>query len=63
MSASPDRARPLWRVVRLDENGNCFEVARGLSQRAAGLLIDDYERKGHKQTYCKEVQPCIFRND
>ena len=63
MPASSDRTKPLWRVVRLDDNGNRYEVARDLSRCAADRLIDDYEGKGHKQTYCKEVQPCICRND
>jgi hypothetical protein len=49
------REEALWRVVRLDDNGNRFEVAGNLSQRAAERLIDAYERKGHKQTYCKEL--------
>lgn len=54
----PAAAPALWRVFRLDEHGNRFEVARGLTAQAAELLIGDYERKGHKQTYCKEEEQC-----
>lgn len=44
-----------WRVYRLDDNGNRFMIAGDLTELEADALIDDYERKGHKQTYCKEV--------
>jgi hypothetical protein len=55
---APGIARPLWRVVRLDETGNRFVVVGDLSAPAADRLIGDLERKGHKQTYFKEMQPC-----
>lgn len=48
----------IWRVVRLDDNGNRFEVTRGLSAEAADRLIRIFEGKKHKQTYLKEIQPC-----
>jgi len=55
----PDPYPLLWRVFRLDDHGNCFEVARDLPEDAANRLIAAYERKGHKQTYCKEMQRCV----
>ncbi len=58
MPESPVRIRPLWRVIRLDGNGNRFVVAGDLSAHVADRLIGDFERKGHKQTYVKERQPC-----
>jgi RluA family pseudouridine synthase len=46
----------LWRVCRVDDNGNRFVVSRNLIENEADLMILDYEMKGHKQTYCKEKQ-------
>ncbi len=46
----------LWQVYRLDDNGNRFFVANRLSENEADTLIHNYEQKGHKQTYCKEMQ-------
>jgi len=51
-----DESESPWRVYRVDDNGNRFELARNLSERGAKGLIRDYEGKGHKQTYCKEMQ-------
>ena len=45
-----------WRVYRMDDNGNRFELAHGLTEQGADELIRVYEGKGHKQTYCKEMQ-------
>jgi len=42
----------------MDDKGNRFEVACGLSTEAADRLIRSFEGKGHKQTYLKEIQPC-----
>jgi hypothetical protein len=58
MTAKLTREETLWRVVRLDDNGNHFKVAGNLTQYVADRLIGDYESKGHKQTYLKERQPC-----
>jgi len=44
----------LWRVVRLDDNGNVFEVTRVASQCEAEHIAGDFERRGHKQTYSVE---------
>jgi hypothetical protein len=49
----------IWRVVRLDDNGNRFEVARGLASDTAEQVIRNYEHKGHKQTYVKELETCV----
>lgn len=51
-----DDGPPRWRVTRIDDNGNRFAIADGLSEAEADALIRDYERKGHKQTYVKETQ-------
>jgi ferredoxin len=40
-----------WRVQRQDDNGNCFEVAAGLSETAARALADELTGRGHKQLY------------
>ena len=52
---TPDKT--LWRVFRVDDHGNRFEVARDLSEAAADRLLREFEAKGHKQTYSKEAQP------
>ncbi|MEJ2491730.1 MAG: RNA pseudouridine synthase [Desulfuromonadales bacterium] len=66
-TADPGRAWSAWknnlsenarryRVVRQDDNGQHFEVARNLSEQDADRLIADFEQRGHKQTYDKEAQ-------
>ena len=45
-----------WCVVRLDDNGNTFILARGLSREEAQKMVADYERRGHKQTYMSRPQ-------
>ncbi len=45
-----------WQVYRIDDNGNRFAVARDLTEREADALVGNYEDKGHKQAYCKEIQ-------
>jgi hypothetical protein len=42
---------PLWSVWRQDDNGNRFEMARGVSQAEATMLVRTYEDRPHKQTY------------
>jgi hypothetical protein len=46
-----DIATDHWTVVRLDDNGNEFEVARGLSQSAAQKFVEQLESTAHKQHY------------
>jgi hypothetical protein len=48
-----------WRVVRLDDNGNRFEVARCATRDEAQRLTDQLAAGGHKQTYW--VEGCAAR--
>ena len=41
----------VWTVYRQDDNGNVFEVARGLSEAEARKLAAELESHGHKQLY------------
>ena len=43
--------KPDWSVWRQDDNGNVFLVKNGLTEQEALRLVQEYERKGHKQTY------------
>ncbi|MCB1910084.1 MAG: hypothetical protein KDH15_22195 [Rhodocyclaceae bacterium] len=47
----PAQADGCWSVWRLDDNGNAFRVAGGLSRDAAEAMVRAYEAKGHKQCY------------
>lgn len=49
-----------YRVVRIDDNGNRFILAEGLSKHQAQGLHNEAERKatGHKQTFEVEVDRC-----
>lgn len=40
-----------WRVMRTDDNGNEFELARVSSSCEATSLAEAYEARGHKQFY------------
>jgi RluA family pseudouridine synthase len=51
-----EKGNPSWQVYRLDDNGGRFTVAQDLSEQEADTLIRQYEQRGHKQTYCKEIQ-------
>jgi hypothetical protein len=44
----------LWRVMRLDDNGNCFVLVDGLFEPEALALVREYESRGHKQVYWAE---------
>ncbi len=46
----------IWQVYRLDDNGNRFIVASKLSGNQADTLMREYEQKGHKQAYFKEIE-------
>jgi len=51
---TPDRLRaglPAYAVLRLDDNGNQFEVTRATSACQANAIAATYEARGHKQTY------------
>lgn len=43
-----------WRVVRQDDNGNCYVLASGLDEAAAMELARVYEARAHKQMYFVE---------
>ncbi|MFE0458010.1 SPOR domain-containing protein [Kitasatospora sp. NPDC058965] len=47
-------AAPAWRVMRQDDNGNRFLVARGLGREEAEELARTFEARGHKQLYWTE---------
>lgn len=44
-----------FRVLRADDNGNVFEVARFPSRREAAAVAEAYERRAHKQMYWVEA--------
>lgn len=41
----------IWRLMRLDDNGNEFEMARFDDPAEAERERAKYEKRGHKQTY------------
>ncbi|MBV6701138.1 hypothetical protein [Kitasatospora aureofaciens] len=45
-----------FRVMRQDDNGNRFVVARGLSRPEAERLAAEFEARGHKQLYWVEAE-------
>ena len=45
-----------WCVVRLDDNGNRYEIARDLPQGAAQRMVREFEESGHKQCYWAVTQ-------
>ncbi len=51
---TPDRPAATHRVMRQDDNGNCFLVARGLTRPAAEAMAAEFEARGHKQLYWTE---------
>jgi hypothetical protein len=44
-------AKPRWCLLRFDDNGNEFEMARFAEEAQARSACLEYERRGHKQTY------------
>lgn len=46
--------RGAWSVWGQDDNGNRYEMARGLTRDAAEKRAREFEEKGHKQTYWVE---------
>ncbi|MFG2696977.1 SPOR domain-containing protein [Kitasatospora sp. NPDC048407] len=52
----PDRTPATHRVMRQDDNGNRFLLARGLTRPAAEALAAEYEARGHKQLYWIEAE-------
>ncbi|PJN22646.1 hypothetical protein [Kitasatospora sp. CB02891] len=54
MEEHPDRTPAAHRVMRQDDNGNRFLLARGLTRPAAEALAAEFEARGHKQLYWVE---------
>lgn len=52
--ATPPARR--WRVWREDDHGRRFEVSRGHTEEEARLLVAEYERRGHRQSYGAEPE-------
>ncbi|KAF0978906.1 hypothetical protein FDP41_001976 [Naegleria fowleri] len=48
---------PVWRVVRLDDNGNEYEMERGLTKQQADALAQEFTSRLHKQMYWSELIP------
>ncbi|MFE4971830.1 SPOR domain-containing protein [Kitasatospora sp. NPDC056651] len=44
-----------YRVMRQDDNGNRFVVARDLDRAEARRLAAEFEARGHKQMYWVEA--------
>lgn len=40
-----------WRIVRQDDNGNVFDVTTKLSRARAVQIAEEFESRGHKQSY------------
>ncbi len=51
----PSAAHRAWRLCRLDDNGNTFEMARFTSRADAQTARDEFDARGHKQSYWIEV--------
>ncbi|MET8624414.1 hypothetical protein ABZW30_11765 [Kitasatospora sp. NPDC004669] len=45
-----------FRVMRQDDNGNRFLVAKGLDRAEAQRLAAEFEARGHKQMYWVESE-------
>ncbi|WP_441250431.1 SPOR domain-containing protein [Kitasatospora sp. McL0602] len=45
-----------YRVMRQDDNGNRYLLAKGLTRAAAEALAAEYEARGHKQLYWVEPE-------
>ncbi len=52
--APPTHTTP-WRIFRMDDNGNEFEVESGLTLETALRRVAEFEARGHKQTYWARV--------
>jgi hypothetical protein len=54
----PRSAAPSFIVMRTDDNANHVEVTRVTSRCEAEAVVEQYERRGHKQSYwIAEVDP------
>lgn len=50
-SPATDATDTCWCVMRQDDNGNAFVIARDLVRDAAQAMAADFEARGHKQLY------------
>ncbi|HET8706510.1 MAG TPA: hypothetical protein VFM46_09430 [Pseudomonadales bacterium] len=46
-----ESAKKSWALIRLDDNGNEFEMALYDDLETAEVMRRSYEARGHKQTY------------
>jgi hypothetical protein len=54
----------MWRVMRLDDNGNTYEVARADTEEEGNAIARAFEARGHKQMYFVErVAPALSTGD
>jgi len=53
-SGTERTARVVWRVLRLDDNGNRFVIAECASEDEASRIADEFTARGHKQAYWVE---------
>jgi hypothetical protein len=44
----------MWRVLRLDDNGNTYQVAKATTEDEARAIAAAFEARGHKQMYFVE---------
>lgn len=44
----------VWRILRLDDNGNRFVVAECASEEEARRIADEFAARAHKQAYWVE---------
>jgi hypothetical protein len=54
VSATP---KNIWRVIRQDLHGNEYEMRKDLPEAEARRIADEFNAKGHKQTYWAQKEP------
>jgi len=47
----------IYRLVRIDDNGNEVEMERNLTKTQADALVQEFTTRGHKQMYVGELMP------
>ena len=53
-SGTERTARVVWRILRLDDNGNRFVVAECAAEAEAQRIAAEFIARGHKQAYWVE---------
>ena len=48
---APTVAGEAWCVMRQDDNGHVAMIVGGLDREVAQAMAEDFEARGHKQTY------------